>query len=376
MTAETLAAVQDGNVAEPPRELSLVDCDVHPLVHDMTDIARRMSTRAARRINLVGNAGVPGREPNRVLHPTGPLRHDAVPPGGGPAGSDPAFARDQWLDRYDVSAAILVPIQAAAVVTWADETVVGEYLSAINDHLLERWTGLDARFRVAVSVSPHDGDTAVREVERLAGVPGVAAVNFPLADVSPGRPAFYKLFEACEEHGLPLLMHPTGSEGNFASAPTFAGGIVRTYPEHHAMLGQSGHAATASMVLSGTLQRFPRLKLVLAEFGCSWAGPLMWRMDTAWERHGHQDLEMPPSEYVVRQVRFTTQPFDEPREPRRVAAVLEEIQAEKTLLFSSDYPHWDTDDPAVILKSRIPAALRDRVATQTAIETFGERLWL
>jgi predicted TIM-barrel fold metal-dependent hydrolase len=353
----------------------LIDCDVHPLVRDIREIAARMSKRAARRVDVSGHVGGAAREPNRTLHPTGPLRLDAVPPSGGPPGSDPEFARSTWLDGYGISAAVLVPIQAAAVISWSDEQAVSEYLGALNDYLLEHWVGADARFKLAISVSPHDGDTAVREIERLADAPGVVAVNVPLAEVSPGRPTFFKLYEAAAHHRLPVLIHPTGAEGNLFNAPTFAGGQVRTYPEHHAMLAHSGHSAAAAIVLSGALARFPGLRVVFAEFGFSWVAPLMWRMDSAWQRHGaNAGLERRPSEYVLDQMRFTTQPMDEPSDPRALWPMLDAMEAERTLMFSSDYPHWDADDPQVIMKTRLPERLRDRVAAATALECFGARL--
>jgi predicted TIM-barrel fold metal-dependent hydrolase len=356
--------------------IPLIDCDVHPLAKDMRQIAARMSPRAARHLDVKGHIGGAAREPNRALHPTGPLRPDALPPGGGPPGSDPAFAAERWLEPYGISTAILIPIQAAAVINWADEDAVEEYLAALNDHLIEEWVQSDSRYKLAISVSPHDGDAAVREIERLASVPGVVGVNVPLAEISPGRPTFFKLYEAAADLGLPIMLHPTGAEGNLSNAPTFAGGQVRSYPEHHAMLAHSGHAAVAAIVLSGALQRFPKLRVIFAEFGFSWVAPLMWRMDTAWERGDRMAgaLERPPSEYVVEQLRFTTQPMDEPDNPRSLRRLLDAMQADRTLLFSSDYPHWDADDPQVILRSRLPESLRARVGYQSAQECFGDRL--
>jgi predicted TIM-barrel fold metal-dependent hydrolase len=141
------------------------------------------------------------------------------------------------------------------------------------------------------------------------------------------------------------------------------------------MLAHSGHAAAAAIVLSGALARFPDLRVVFAEFGFSWVAPLMWRMDTAWSRHGSdRGLERPPSHYLLDQMRFTTQPMDEPDNPRLLWRVLDAMDAKRTLLFSSDYPHWDADDPQVIMKTRLPAELRDRVAFGSALECFGDRL--
>ena len=53
--------------------------------------------------------------------------------------------------------------------------------------------------------------------------------------------------------------------------------------------------------------------------------------------------------------------------------MLDVIRAEKTLMFSSDYPHWDFDDPRRALAD-LPKPMRERVFSQNAIETFGDRL--
>jgi predicted TIM-barrel fold metal-dependent hydrolase len=49
------------------------------------------------------------------------------------------------------------------------------------------------------------------------------------------------------------------------------------------------------------------------------------------------------------------------------------IQADKTLVFSSDYPHWDTDIPTEIVRD-IPESMRQRIFVDNALELFGTRL--
>ena len=48
-------------------------------------------------------------------------------------------------------------------------------------------------------------------------------------------------------------------------------------------------------------------------------------------------------------------------------------QAERTLMFSSDYPHWDFDDPRHALTA-LPKEIRQRVKVDNAVETYGDRL--
>lgn len=367
MSATTVEATPDA----PVQATALIDCDLHPQLDNMADVLARVPKRIARQV--AGQVGWVARDPNRILHPTGNFRDDARTPSGGSPGSDPAFARDVWLDAYDIAAAVLIPIQAGAVIPWADEAVAAAFLSAFNDQLIEDWCGTDMRYRALISVSPHDGEDAAREVERLADVPGVGGINFPHAAVAMGRKHLYPLYAAATRHGLPIVVHPSGGEGHQLGAPSRAGGVVRTYPEHHATLILAGQAMLASLVFGGVFEAFPTLKVVLSEYGWSWLAPLARRMDAAWERGDPERsrLPRPPSSYIAGHVWFTTQPIDEPVPQQRLWPLLDVMWADRVLLFSADYPHWDTDDPRVVLSSRIPSRLRERVACGNALDCFG-----
>lgn len=358
-------------------ETSYIDCDIHP-IFPVKEIYKRMSKRALRGISVSALESGGAREHNRCLMPTeSPLRLDARPPGGGAPGSDCSFVVKDWLNPQNIAAAIMMPMQGSSVIPWGNEIGVSEFLSALNDYFLDEWNSHDRRFRSLISVSPHDPEAAVREVERMANRPGVAGINIPLAEVSLGRASLFRLYEAAAHHGLPILLHPTGCEGNLTDSHGFSGGVVRTYPEHHAMLLQTGQAACAALAMSGVLAKLPRLKVVFVEFGCSWVPSMMYRLDTAWERAGGSDgvFDRKPSEYLVDQVRFTTQPFDECKKHQDIWPLLEEMRADRTLLFSSDYPHWDADNPVSIFRGRLPKQIASRVAYENAVETFGERLW-
>ncbi len=361
----------------PVRASTLVDCDVHPLLGDVLDLRPHMSARAARRV-FGQQMQVYARDPNRIPHPSSGLRLDARTPSGGPPGSDPAFALEQWIDRYEIAAAVLIPVQAGVVIPWGDEDAGVEFLRAMNRYFLEEWTGLDSRYRLAISISPYNVPAALAEIERYADTPGVAGVFVPAGGVGLGRSHFHPVYEAAEHFGMPIILHPTGAEANLSEAPRVAGGLPDTYPERHSMLLQPGQAILASMIFGGIFERFPSLMLVLSEYGTTWAAPTSWRMDNAWEQGDRSlaALPLPPSAYVSRNVRFTTQPLDEPPEAAMLNEFLDLLDAGRTLMFSSDYPHWDTDEPRLILNSRIPSDLRERIASETARECFGDRLGL
>ncbi len=60
-------------------------------------------------------------------------------------------------------------------------------------------------------------------------------------------------------------------------------------------------------------------------------------------------LKRPPSEYIREQMWFTTQPMDEPERPEDLRAILDWIGWDR-LLFATDYPHWDMDNPELRLQ--------------------------
>jgi predicted TIM-barrel fold metal-dependent hydrolase len=217
----------------------------------------------------------------------------------------------------------------------------------------------------------------VKEIQRWADTERVVGVYLPLLNMLMGHRHYHPIYAAAAERGLPIVSHGSGAEGIYLGAPVGAGGIPSSYIERYVDMPQLAQANVSSLVFEGVFERFPALKVVFSEWGFSWLAALLWRMDKAWTglRVEVPWVRRPPSEYVAEHIRVTTEPIDEPPVPGQLQQMLEMIVAERTLLFSTDYPHWDNDTPAFVL-SRIPRGYRDRVAHGNAQEVFGERLRL
>ena len=91
---------------------------------------------------------------------------------------------------------------------------------------------------------------------------------------------------------------------------------------------------------------FPKLsscssKVDLA--GCP-QSPGAWTSTSSVSADEVPHLKRKPSEYVREHFWFTTQPSEEPDNAEHLRNVIEWIGIDR-LLFSSDYPHWDFDDP-------------------------------
>jgi predicted TIM-barrel fold metal-dependent hydrolase len=354
--------------------MNLIDCDVHPLIPDKGESLMPFLSAAMREKLANRTLGLDNPLPaSRFSHPGGAtLRMDSAPESG-PPGSSAEFARTDLLDRHNVAAAILQPIQGAGTSAWTSPGEATSLNAAFNDFFVEHWLKVDSRFKLAMTVAPQDPQAAAAEVRRLAGTDGVAAVWVPWLNILLGNQHYHPIYDAASEAGLPIVIHPTGTEGVYQGAPQFACGQPSTYAERFVDLNQLAQGNLASLIFEGVLEKFPTLKFVFAECGWSWLPQVLWRMDATWKatRNEVPWVKRPPSEYVRERIRFTTQPVDEPpNQHQAIAQITEWMHARDVLMFSSDYPHWDSDDPTRIVRV-MPPDLRDRVFFETAAETFG-----
>jgi predicted TIM-barrel fold metal-dependent hydrolase len=73
---------------------------------------------------------------------------------------------------------------------------------------------------------------------------------------------------------------------------------------------------------------------------------------------------------VWENVRFTSQPLEEPDHPSQLLEVFAWNRAERTLMFASDYAHWDFDSPTDAFP-RLSDELHRRIFYETARELYG-----
>ena len=110
---------------------------------------------------------------------------------------------------------------------------------------------------------------------------------------------------------------------------------------------------------------------MLVESGVTWLPPLMWRLDKNWKglRREVPWVDRLPSEVIRDAFRLTAQPLDGPDDPAAVVRVLERLGSDRMLLFSTDYPHHQFDDPAQAAPPLPPDALA-RFLGGNAVDTY------
>jgi len=350
--------------APPARGLTLIDADVHHVINS-AEVLKRMPPALAKR-GMQSPGGFGFANPHSVNRP------DAVPPGGGTPGSDPGFMLEHHFEKYGVDLGILHPQNMLAVGASADYRFAAAAATAYNDTMVDTWLAHDPRFVAALLVAPQWPEAAAKEIRRVGGHPRFVQVIMTSAAQTPyGNARYWPIYEAAEEMGLPVAVHP-GAEGRGITGPPTAAGWPSSYFEWHTSLSQNFMAHVTSLVIEGVFQQFPKLTFVAVEGGIAWLPHLMWRLDKNWKalRETTPWLTERPSDVIRQHVRVTTQPIEEPDKPQHLLQIFDMIGNDDMLMFSSDYPHWDGDDPKHALP-KMPDELAEKVYWKNAAELYN-----
>ena len=80
-------------------------------------------------------------------------------------------------------------------------------------------------------------------------------------------------------------------------------------------------------------------------------------------------LKRRPSEYLRQHIWWTTQPIEEPDQARHLLEIIEWIGWDR-LLYSSDYPHWDYDNPGFAFKFPMTEEQRRKIFRDNAMTLY------
>lgn len=350
--------------------LRAIDVDVHPRITDWKAIAPFVPAGLRHRV-LRGSGPPMARHGFKVVGD--PYGDVPLPAGGAHPAGDPAWVKEHYLAARDVDLAVLTTdLTSLGVQPNAD--MAAAIARGVNDWLLETWVRPFTCYKGSILVAPQDPAQAVAEIARLGDEPGMVQVLMGSAAETPlGRRQYHPLYEACTHYDLPLALH-LGGEGAGMSPPATAVGHPSTYFEWYGAIPQNYMAHITSMITEGVFTKYPTLRVVLYEGGILWLPHLMWRFDKNWKAQRAETpwVVEPPSTSILRHFFSATYPL-EAVGAAAMADVLEMIAAERTLLFSSNYPYWLYGDPFAMV-AEIPESLRRRVMVENALRLYGDRL--
>lgn len=362
-----------GVLAAPKVDTGVIDVDIHPTPRD-GQINSYLPLKWRKHIEEYGVRTTNGLQyigeyPQMY---GGAMRADSWPEEGFP-GSDLGLIQEQLLDLHNVQLGVLQCLapggQTLNPASQALNPELGAVLcSAINDWQLECLVYPEPRLRAAIPVTLDCPEFAVKEINRVGSDPGVVSILGLSKTLEPlGSRRYWPLYEAAIEAGLPFQFH-LSTGGGHANTGT---GWTSYHTEYHVGHVQSFQSQMLSLILSGTFDRFPDLKIMFVEGNVVHFASLLERLEYHWKTlRSEVNLERKPSEYIQDHIWASTQPIDEPEKPAHLAEMIEEFCADN-VLYASDYPHFDFDSPETVFPPSFPQELRDKILRKNGQKFFS-----
>jgi predicted TIM-barrel fold metal-dependent hydrolase len=255
----------------------------------------------------------------------------------------PGVVRALEVEGVDLTV-IYGPIYAL----WADgmdPALAAAMARGYNRWLAEYSAQSGGRITGAAPLPVYDVGLALRELRYAYDELGLRAFWLrpnPINGRLAGDPYYDPIYAALEELDAPLSLH----EGAGAALPSTGRDRFPTWIGFHAIVHPAEQMmALQSLILGGTFDRFPRLRVAFMESGCSWLPYWLYRMDEHFELVGWKmapDLKLKPSEYFRRQGYISFEPDE-----WLVRHVIEAIGDER-IVFATDFPHPDAKYPKAV----------------------------
>jgi len=253
------------------------------------------------------------------------------------SGWDPAERlKDQDVDG--VAAEVLYPTLGMPLFQLKDMDLQRACFRVYNDWTAEFCSYNPRRLVGAGLVSLADISEGIKELERCAklGLRDVMISGSP--EISYNKRVYDPFWQAAQEHNMPLALHVitgTSKESTGAANVVFGEKSEKgNVAEFYMRLIYEVQSSLSAIILSGVLERFPRLQIVSAENDVGWFPHFIYRMDHAYEKFNAllpEPLPMRPSEYIKRQVWATF--LDDPVGPSTY-----KMFGEDNYMWGSDFP--------------------------------------
>jgi predicted TIM-barrel fold metal-dependent hydrolase len=253
-----------------------------------------------------------------------------------PGGWDPA-QRLPDMELDGVEAEVLYTTLGFRLFWLKDAALQRACFRVYNDWLAAYCSYAPRRLKGLALISLYDPKEGAQELERCArlGLKGAMIWCSPPADQPYSSEIYDPFWAAAQDLDMPVSLHAiTGMERIPWEYGAEKRAMRQTVTPHEI------EKSFSILILSGVLERFPRLKIVSAENNCGWLPYYLQRMDRGFARFGPSGtvtpwptkLTLKPSEYFRRQMYCTFIDDSFGVASRHWIGV-------DNIMWSSDYPH-------------------------------------
>ncbi|KZN43013.1 hypothetical protein N474_15740 [Pseudoalteromonas luteoviolacea CPMOR-2] len=279
------------------------------------------------------------------------------------------------MNRKNIDISVLLPNHGSYYVynDNIDAIQSAAYAKAYNRWLKDLSSVNTDRLHGAALISRHDPQKMVADVIEAhnQGFTSVALQSSPVKGIPLESKAYFPFWRACEEREISIIFHSF----THSNVPILGSNLYESrfgkFSCSHIMEAMSG---ILSLMTSGTLEHFPKLKFAFLEAGCGWLPHWLWRLDElaypSLKNEVKENIKQLPSEYFERQIWLAIEPDE-----LMLKESIQHIGAHK-LLFGSDFPHMDHESDNIQevqkLENQIGKGSVDKILGLNALDFFGE----
>ncbi|MCR9276938.1 MAG: amidohydrolase [Pseudomonadaceae bacterium] len=279
----------------------------------------------------------------------------AGPKGWLAAGAFDPDERVRVLDDFGFSGQLVFATAALGLARRSEDEGVLYGACHAHNHAMANFCSSDPRLMGVAYVPLDNAERALNEVHAAlaAGNKAIMVSAGPAGEQSPGHPDLDPIWAKLSETKTPFMLHigpgtktqPRAFQNNGRErAPDLHGGGENLRFADYIMLSFAPQVWLTAMVYDGVFERFPELRGGVIESGAGWAPEFLRELDLGYRSFSKtdrylKDMQLKPSEYIRRAVKFTPFPGEDVGRMMRDGGT-------DLFMFSSDYPHPEgTNDP-------------------------------
>ena len=297
--------------------------------------------------------------------PHGAVLREKVPPGDDHR--DVELVR-RAMDAMGIDVQIVFPQTMLDIGMHPVPEIATELTFAYNRWYVKTILEKDPAIKTMLGLPFENPDACLAMIDEFADHPDV--IGFLVTSqrrVSVHANRYMRIYAELERRGLPLGFHAGPTWGD-----TMTSSMNRFLSVHSVSFVTCNMTHMTNWIVNGIPERFPDLKTIWIESGLAWLPFLMQRLDHEYlmRQSDAPLLTKMPSDYM-RDMYYTSQPM-EWTDDALLESTFRAIDAENTLMYSSDWPHWDFDVPGRI--ASIPFLSEQgkrRILGETAKSVFG-----
>ncbi|MCZ6874835.1 MAG: amidohydrolase family protein, partial [bacterium] len=290
--------------------------------------------------------------------------------------SGPGNNTESWLTMMqegDLETAILFPTAGLYAGLLRDPDYAVAYCRAYNNWLAKELLKPSAGLLGVALLPVQDSKEAASELRRAKQELGLAGAMLP-ADGGHllGHRQYDPIYQAAAEVDMPVAIHASGLWA--AQAHTTADHFPKFIQAHTISHPFGILRQVTSMTFEGVFERFSSVRFGFLECGGTWVPWFFDRMDEEWEHRGEEeapDLTRKPSSFVHEGGNIF---FGCEAEERMLGPTLDLIGSD-TVMYASDWPHWDGDYPASLFEMQnrpdLSDVQRDGLLNRAAVRFYG-----